>query len=166
MLRLLSPSDSELIQPVFDACTDYALVQDGQPFPANAAELEFEDLPPGFTKESKRTFAIEQPNEEVVGLIAGVRGYPKSGIWFIGLMLIVPSARSNGLGTLALAALERYARSQDDCTGVELAVLKVNHKGFQFWERHGFCHRREAPAASFGQQVHERWVLGKDLNDA
>ena len=166
MLHLLQPADFQLIQPVFDACTDYALVQDGQPFPANAAELQFEDLPAGFTTESKRIFAIEQPNGKVGGLIDGLQSYPNRATWFIGLMLIIPEARSSGLGTLALAALEHFARSQDACTEMELAVLKVNRQGLRFWERNGFCCRREAPAATFGQQVHERWVLGKHLSDA
>ena len=166
MLRLLSATDSRLIQPVFDACTDYALLQDGQPFPTNAAELEFEDLPPGFAKDSKRIFAIEQSNGGVVGLIDGMRGYPNPSIWFIGLMLMVPEARSNGLGSLALAALERFARSEDSCTEMELAVLKANSPGIRFWERNGFSRRREAPAVAFGRQVHERWVLGKHLSDA
>ena len=166
MLRLLSATDSLLIQPVFDASTDYALLQDGQPFPANAAELEFEDLPPGFAKESKRIFAIEQSNGRVVGLIDGLCGYPNPAVWFIGLMLLVPEARSTGLGSLALAAVERFARSEDTCNEMELAVLKANSPGMRFWERNGFSRRREAPGVAFGQQVHERWVLGKHLSDA
>lgn len=138
MLRLLTRADFPLIQPVFDACKDYALMQDGQPFPSDAAELEFDELPPGLVKESKRIFAIEQPERKVVGLIEGLRGYPSPTTWFIGLMLIVPETRSTGLGAVALAALEHYARSVDACTEVELAVLKVNHQGLRFWEQHGF----------------------------
>jgi succinate dehydrogenase/fumarate reductase flavoprotein subunit len=56
MLRLLTHSDSALIQPVFDACVDYALMQDGQPFSSTAAELEFEEVPSDFSTDAKRIF--------------------------------------------------------------------------------------------------------------
>lgn len=166
MLRLLTRSDSALIQPVFDACVDYALMQDGQPFGSTTAELEFDEVPPGFSTDAKRIFAIEPPHCLPVGILEGLRGYPSPNIWFIGLMLIIPSARSRGIGASALAELEDYARSVDDCTEIELAVLKVNEQGLRFWQGRGFSVRREASATAFVHRTHERWVMGKRLRDA
>ncbi len=166
MLRLLTPADSQLIQPVFDACGDYAVAQDGRRFAANAAELAFDELPPGFSKESKRIYAIEHPEGQIVGLVEGVRGYPISTLWFIGRMLIVPEARSTGIGTRAVAAIERYVESMEACSEIELAVLKINVRGLHFWTAQGFCHRRDAAAEHFGQRLHERWILGKSLRAA
>jgi GNAT superfamily N-acetyltransferase len=166
MLRLLTRSDSWLLQSVFDACSDYALMQDGQPFAPDVAQLEFDEVPAGFPTEAKRIFAIEPAHGSPVGIIEGLCGYPKPNIWFIGLMLIVPQYRRSGLGRLALDELEAHILSVDSCSEIELAVLKVNTAGLRFWERRGFALRREAPAAAFGQKTHERWVLGKRIGDA
>jgi GNAT superfamily N-acetyltransferase len=162
-LRLLARSDSPAIQPVFDACVDYALMQDGQPFSEQAAALEFGEVPAGWTTASKRIFAIEQEPGLAVGMIEGLCGYPRSDVWFIGLMLVVPAARSAGLGASAIHALERFVRCVDGCTEIELAVLKVNTPALRFWEGRGWAIRRDVPAATFGQRTHERWVLGKRL---
>ncbi len=166
MLRLLTRYDSALIQPVFDACVDYATLQDGQPFARDAAQLEFDEVPLGFSTDAKRVFAIEPSSSPPIGIIEGLRGYPSPDVWFVGLMLVVPAARSAGLGTAAVGELERYVRAMDGCSEIELAVLKSNEPGLRFWERKGFSIRREAPAAVFGQRIHERFVMGKRVCDA
>lgn len=165
MLRLLARSDSSLIQPVFDAVVDYALMQEGQPFGSTAAALEFDEVPPGISTDAKRFFAIEPTDGPPIGIIEGLRGYPSPDIWFLGLMLIIPSARSRGIGASALTELEDYVRSVNNCAEIELAVLKVNERALRFWQGSGFSLRREAAATTFGQRTHERWVLGKGLRD-
>jgi GNAT superfamily N-acetyltransferase len=166
MLRLLDRSDSALIQPVFDACEDYALMQDGQPFGGTAAALEFDEVPPGISTDAKRIFVIDPAEGPPIGIIEGLCGYPSPNILFLGLMLIIPSARSRGIGASALAELEDYVRSVDDCAEIELAVLKVNEQALRFWQGRGFLLRREAAATTSGQRTHERWVMGKGLRDA
>jgi len=99
-------------------------------------------------------------------MVEGVRGYPNSPVWFVGLMLIVPAARSAGLGRLGVAAIERFARNEEACSEMELAVLTSNLRSLRFWQAQGFIHRRNAPAAQFGQRIHGRWILGKQLRDS
>lgn len=48
------------------------------------------------------------------------------------LMLIVPEARSTGIGTRAVAAIERTVESVEACREIELAVLKINVRGLHF----------------------------------
>lgn len=163
MLRLLNRSESSRIQPVFDACVDYALMQDGRPFNESAAELEFDELPAGTPRSAKRIFAIDSMPGQTVGVIEGLCGYPGQKVWYLGLMLVVPHARSLGVGCAALRELEDYVKSVDGCEELQLAVLKENASGLRFWIRHGFAHLREAPAATFGDRIHERWVLSKRL---
>ncbi|WP_411871767.1 GNAT family N-acetyltransferase [Vulcanococcus limneticus] len=108
MLRLLSRSQSREIQPVFGACVDYALMQDGRPFNENATELEFDELPAGTPRSAKRIFAIEPTPGQPVGVVEGLCGYPSLKIWYLGLMLVVPRSRSLGIGSSALQELEDY----------------------------------------------------------
>ncbi|MFN4868259.1 MAG: GNAT family N-acetyltransferase [Cyanobium sp.] len=79
------------------------------------------------------------------------------------LMLIVPEARSTGIGKRAVAAIERTVESVEACSETELAVLKVNVRGLHFWTAQGFCHRRNAAGDHFGQRRPERWISGKSL---
>lgn len=54
----LTLKDTERLQPLYDACADYAIVEQGELPVPNAAELEFRALPPDRTAEDKFMFGL------------------------------------------------------------------------------------------------------------
>jgi len=165
MLLPLSKADAQALQPVFDACVDYAMLQDGQPFQPDAAEREFEAIPPGFPSAGKHVFGLKDSSGSLVGLLEGLAGYPSDDIWFIGLLLVVPRARGRGVGTLAFDALQQRIGAEGRYSTIRLAVLEENQAALAFWRRLGFSFLEKSPTAQFGVKFHGRHVLQRALRD-
>jgi ribosomal protein S18 acetylase RimI-like enzyme len=66
-----------------------------------------------------------------------VNGYPKPGIWFIGLLLFAPSQRRKSFGEMALKGFIKWIRSQG-AIEIRLGVVEQNISAIRFWERMGF----------------------------
>jgi GNAT superfamily N-acetyltransferase len=70
------------------------------------------DCSPGIGLENKYAIGFIDQKGIMVGLLDAVNGYPKPGIWFIGLLLFSPDHRKKGLGKKALNGFEEWILSQ------------------------------------------------------
>ena len=66
-----------------------------------------------------------------------MRDWPEVGTWALGLLLLVPESRGQGVGNRVLGELERWA-SAEGAHRLRLGVERVNERARAFWERHGY----------------------------
>jgi GNAT superfamily N-acetyltransferase len=124
--------DGERLQTLFGECADwYERAFGHPPFPAEAQSAflsGLEQVGPddkylvgAFRHQAERTEAErtgitqaqgdDSDNEaadlRLVGVLDSIRGYPKPGWWTVGLLLVTPTARRQGVGSRLLRALER-----------------------------------------------------------
>ncbi|OUL22727.1 GNAT family N-acetyltransferase [Nostoc sp. RF31YmG] len=162
MAKKLDPSDAKILQQLFEQCTDYAMMTDGHPPLSSAAADEFLALPEGKTIQDKFIFGLFTPDNTLVGMLESIRDYPDAKSWWIGLMMLAPEHRGKGLGSQFYQAYESWV-AQQEAQSVFLAVLEENQPGFAFWKKLGFEVIRLAPPQQFGNKVHQRYVLRRQV---
>ncbi len=103
--RLLRPGDEPALQKVFEAAGDYFLRIIGRPAPEpDAAEREIRACAATPGREVALLSLIE--NGEAVGALGWWRGNPEPEVALLGILLIVPEHRGQGLAREAVAGLE------------------------------------------------------------
>ncbi|MEW5867866.1 MAG: GNAT family N-acetyltransferase [Chloroflexota bacterium] len=151
-VRRLSLADSQAIQVLHDQCLDFMLLVDVHPAGPNAGAEEFEDLPPGKSQDDHFVFGIADQQDNLVGLLDAVRGYPDETTWWVGLLLLAPEVRSQGLGPIVLQGFNEFVRSTGG-QAVMLGVVEQNRRAYKFWSRIGFDFVRETEPRQFGYKT-------------
>jgi len=155
-------NDAPRLAPLYQACSDYAVLERGEPPNADSAREEFESFPPNRTDADKFVFGLKAANGEFVGLLACDRDYPQAGCWWIALLMIDQAFRGQGLGRAICNAFFRWLRSRQ-VTRVELGVLTENEPALRFWRGQGFGPVRTAGPVSIGSKRHMVQILGRPL---
>jgi RimJ/RimL family protein N-acetyltransferase len=104
-IRTLGPDDAERLQAVFRAAGDHFLTVTGRPEPEpDAAEREIRGslATPG---RDVAVFTMRDTGEDV-GAAGWWRGSPEPDVALLGMLVIAPRHRGNGLAREALGALE------------------------------------------------------------
>ncbi|MEI9431294.1 hypothetical protein [Mesorhizobium sp. Cs1299R1N3] len=79
----LAGIDASRLVPLYQACSDYVVLETGQPPNAANAKEEFESFPPNRVEADKFVFGLKTISGELVGLLACDRDYPRAGCWWI-----------------------------------------------------------------------------------
>lgn len=158
----LTGTDAGRLQELYEACADFTILVDGEPPGPQAAADDLAALPPGSRPDDKHVFGLVDATGRVVAMLEAIRDYPEPGTWWVGLMLVDPRRRRDGLGTAFSAAFERWAADQG-CRQVALGVVSANAGGLSFWRRLGFTLDRTVEAQSFGRLTHDVHVLTKPV---
>ncbi len=161
--RLLH-EDIGAIQVLYEKCLDYMLLVDGHPAGENAAEEEFQDMPPGKSLDDKCLCGIVGPQNELVGLLDAVRWYPDETTWWIGLLLLVPDVRSQGIGKKVLEGFVKYVEANGG-KAVMLGVVEENERAYLFWSRMGFEFIRRTEPRQFGNKTQTVSVMRRAVQD-
>lgn len=148
----LTPEDSGSIQTLFENCLDFMLLVDGRPAGNNAAEETFQDLPTGKSTQDKFVFGIFDRQGKLVGLLEVVREYPEITTWWIGLLLLSPETRSQGLGKQVIDGFIEYVRSNGG-QAIMLGVVEDNQRAYSFWESTCFEFVRKTEPRQFGNKT-------------
>lgn len=136
-LELLSAKNHKIVEALNEKCADFFILHDGVlPSEKDANEI-FTALPPNKNYEDKFVFGLYRPDDELVGIIDIVRDFPTLGEWTLGLMLIDPQERGNGLGKMVHEALVRRALDLG-AKSFRIGVVEENKKGFHFWSGLGY----------------------------
>jgi GNAT superfamily N-acetyltransferase len=151
-VRPLDRSEQDAVQTLMTACDDYAVMLTGKPHGPEAASDVFTSLPPGKDYTDKFVLAVDTPDKPLIGIIDAIRNYPEDGVWFIGLQLLHPAHRSQGLGEKVYEAFAEWAFSQG-CDIVRLGVVKQNERGLQFWTKVGFQEVARQPMSFAGKDT-------------
>ena len=90
------------------------------------------DCPPGIDLKNKYLIGFFDSKKSLIGLLDAINGYPKTGIWFIGLLLFIPEQRNRGLGESAIKGLENWIRPLG-AKEVRLGIVENNKAAIRFW---------------------------------
>lgn len=157
--RRLTGQDLAQLQALCDRCTDYSELTEGKPTPPDAAyNILWRDLPPQKTFDDKIVLGLSTSPEQLIGVIDIACDYPEPGIWFVGLFLLDPIVRNQGIGSRMFLALVNWA-DQLGAQQIRIAVLEENTSGLRFWQRLGFETIDKRPPQQFGNKEHARFVL-------
>jgi ribosomal protein S18 acetylase RimI-like enzyme len=134
---ILNRKDTKALQELCESCIDYYQLHGEMDVPMNAAEELFDELPPGKTGEDKIVIGLFKAEEEIIGIIETIKGYPDHDCWFIGQMMIDPKYRGQGVGHDFYKGHEAWTYSQG-AERLRLGVLQENKRAYQFWQGLGF----------------------------
>ena len=157
-VRPLTPDDIEQLQTLCDQRADYSLIVEGEPVSPTAAQELLLDGPPGKSLADKFVFGVINRRGEVVGVLEGMRDYPEECIWWIGLLLLAPTVRQQGIGHMVVDGFTGYVRSQNG-RAVMLGVVADNRRAYQFWRRLGFEEVRTTEPRQFGKKLQTVTVM-------
>ncbi len=152
-VRQLLPEDSGAIQGLWEKCLDYVLLVDGRPAGPNAGEEEFHDVPPGKSADDLFVFGIVNQQNDLIGLLDVVRWYPDETTWWIGLLVLIPEVRSQGLGQKIVQGFAEYVRASGG-HAIMLGVVEDNSLAYRFWSKLGFELNRKTEPRQFGDKTH------------
>ena len=157
----LTEDDASDVADLYSRCSDYFLLQDGEPATlADAREL-FSDVPPEKEPRDQTVFGWRGA-EGLYAVAAIVRDYPVDGTWYLGFMIVDPARRGRGVGRMIYSAVEDWAVSHG-AGEIRLAVLEHNEAGERFWRSRGFEEVRRVGPDSFKTRSHHRIELSRSL---
>lgn len=160
--KRLTPKDADILQQLYEQCAAFILLTDGLPPSPTAAREEFDDLPPGKTTEDIYIFGLFNAEQALLGMIAAVQRYPDKQTWWVGLMMLTPQARGQGLGTGFYRGFEGWVAAQGGLK-ISLTVIEENLPGLQFWQNMGFEVTHQRPPQPFKAKTHRVYVLTRLL---
>jgi ribosomal protein S18 acetylase RimI-like enzyme len=161
-LTHLTPENGPLMQALAERCADYfELVTGCPPGPAEAQAL-FTALPAGKGYEDKMVIGVFASSHELVGVLDVVRDYPELGKWYLGLLMLEPARRGQGLGERLYRAFEQWAAASG-ARAIRLSVAGQNGRAYRFWRRLGFVELERRPPARFGAKESVMIIMERAL---
>ena len=161
-MRRLYPESAGAVQTLFERCNDFNLLVDGEDVSPTSGQEIFQELPPGRSLADKFLFGVFDPTEQLVGLLEGLWGYPEAGVCWIGLLLLDPALRGQGLGRQLMVGFEDYARAQGS-QFLMLGVVEENPRAYTFWSSLGFELVHQTKPRRFGNKLQKVLVMRKIL---
>jgi GNAT superfamily N-acetyltransferase len=156
--RRLTPDDAPILQQLLDQCADYTEIVEGMGVSPTAAQELFQELPPGRSFSDKLVVGIFNREGKMTGVLDGIRNYPEENIWWIGLLVLAPDIRHQGMGRKIAEGFVRQA--QTHCgRAVMLGVVEDNRRAYRFWSRNGFELVRKTDPRTFGKKVQSVFVM-------
>lgn len=129
-INLLSLKNNKIVQKLCEKCSDYYILHGGVlPSKEDINEI-FTALPPNKNYEDKFVLGIYN-FDELVGIVDIIKDFPTDGEWMLGLMLIDPARRSNGLGKIVHSALVTWAINLG-AKSFRIGVIEDNYNGIRF----------------------------------
>lgn len=141
-MKSLSLEDNESVEKLCEKCSDYYLLHAGVLPSKKEIDEIFIVLPPNKNHEDKFVLGIYGLYSELVGIVDIVKDFPDNGEWMLGLMLIEPKERGNGLGKIVHKALIEWA-TNFGAKSFRIGVIEDNHKGANFWSSLGYTKIKE-----------------------
>jgi ribosomal protein S18 acetylase RimI-like enzyme len=130
------------LQRLIEECSDYYEMTTGHPpGPAEAQSTYLVHAPGKAGHEDRLLLGLREAGE-FIGLLDGVRDWPETGTWTIGLVLLAPRARGTGRAS-RMAAHVLDALRADGTAAVRAPVETVNRAAQSFVERLGFVRQEE-----------------------
>lgn len=136
--QLHPAEDESCLQAFLELCSDYYDLHEGRPTPRDAARHELSAVPDGRSVADLRVIGMTAADGDLVAVVQLVRDYPAQGDWWIGMLLVVPSERSRGVGALLFGHVLKLVRAEGGRT-LQLVVSSRNPRAQRFWDRLGFA---------------------------
>jgi RimJ/RimL family protein N-acetyltransferase len=147
---------------VVDAAPEYSRLTSGAHPEPNAAASIFEARPPGKTYEDKYVLAVCL-DENPVGIVDLIRGYPLPGTAMLGLLILAERYQGAGLGRRAYMLVEQFVRTWPEVERVRIGVIETNAKVLPYWQQMGFKPTGETRPYAAGAVVSRVILLERNL---
>jgi ribosomal protein S18 acetylase RimI-like enzyme len=157
------PEELRALQRVIESDEDYALRVTGHPpGPADALSTLLV-VPEGTSPDDKVVFGV-WVNDELVGILDLLLGYPDPETVFVGLLLIDRSRQGQGIGAAAWQALERQMLPRWPWVRrLRLGVVRTNEQVLGFWRRLGFVETGEVRPWRYDKLCSETVLMDKPV---
>jgi GNAT superfamily N-acetyltransferase len=165
-IRPLTPdTDRALVDAFFQGSADYIrLERDEDPSP-EVTDAFFNEAPPGGDPATSLRLGLFKPGQMEPDLVAIAElafGYPTATDAYLGLLMVAPTARGSGAGSLLLHQLEQRARERG-MQNMYLSVLEANPRARAFWQREGFSIAIANRPITLGAKTQLTHRMGKPL---
>lgn len=127
------------------ACSDFFSLVEGRPGGAETAAELLAPLPDNLARATHHRFGIRR-NDRLDAVVELLEGHPAPTEWFVGLLLLHPDARGDGLGAVVWDSVRAWMVARRGSVAW-LIVQKQNPGARRFWERHGFTVHSELTIA-------------------
>jgi GNAT superfamily N-acetyltransferase len=162
-VRPLAADQVPLLQTLFDANRGYFHTVNGRPAAPDAAQLEFDELPPPHLPFRQRWVAgVFGDGGVLLGTLVLVADLGAGGVWHIALLLVDQAQHGSGLAAQVLAALQVWAHGQG-AQWLRLGVVVGNLRAQRFWRRQGFIATRLRRGIDTGGRLNDLEVMVKPL---
>ncbi len=141
-IEILTNDDLLMLQVLLEKCSDYLTFQDEEPVKLSEAQDLFKARPDGVVDKDKVIFGIFNDQKQLVGVFDLIKSFSGQRTLSLGLMLIDPVSRRQGIGNKAYNLLEEWAIYKQ-FNKVRLGVLFGNEKGLRFWKSMGYTSTEE-----------------------
>jgi GNAT superfamily N-acetyltransferase len=163
--REITGSEVPEVQRLYENNPGYFLAVHGRPPGDDAAQREFDHLPPDHLSYTRRWFAgLYNRSDVLIGVAVVVSDLAAPGVWHIAFFLIATELHGAGAASEIFAALEAWA-SQSGARWLRLGVVRGYARPERFWRKHGFQEVRFRIDPSLGEGVAMR-VLVKSVSTA
>ncbi|AMC93619.1 hypothetical protein AOC36_06350 [Erysipelothrix larvae] len=134
--KRLTLSDVNDVQALCVSCTDFSMLVDGVAPSEDAGLKILSDLPKGKKAEDKYVFGVYREHD-LIAIIDLIKDYPTQDTWMLGLLMIHPDDRKQGLGHACSQSVERYVKDLGG-TSIKIGVVQNNTIAKAFWEKAGY----------------------------
>ena len=163
MIKLISVNNDKLKQEVLDIYigNDYYFNKILN-IPQNITNVEQDitNIPDGVQK-SQKNYRLVSFNDEILGAVDYITGYPEKNTIFIGLLIIKNNKHRQGFGEKIFNYLEDLFKSEGFLK-LRLGVIANNEIGFSFWKKQNFK-EIERKVLKFGNSEKEVIVMEKKI---
>jgi len=126
-----------MLQRVLESAPRYFINTSGKTASANAGQETIDTLPPNTDLKDKQVYGIYF-QDEMIGCVDLVRGYPNSKTAMLGLLLLNENFQGQGIGAFAFREIERVVFQWPGFEKIRISVLKNNEGVTPFWVKLGF----------------------------
>ena len=135
-IKYLSAENNKIVEKLCEKCSGYYILHDGILPSKEQIDEIFTALPPNKNYEDKFILGIYK-FDELVGIVDIIKDFPTIGEWMLGLMIIEPEERGNGLGKIVHEALIGWA-IDFGAKSFRIGVIEYNYNGIKFWSSLGY----------------------------
>lgn len=151
-IKLLSCDDEKNIQALCERCFDFSMLIEGRLPQKHAGREILFDLPPNKELKDKYVFGVYAGNNYLIAVIDLIKDYKVHGEWTMGLMMIDPNNRGNGLGK----KLHEYVKTwvyESQGKILKIGVVEENYRAYKFWREIGYM-EADRVKAKYGNKEH------------
>jgi RimJ/RimL family protein N-acetyltransferase len=136
-------------------------MEGGSPSPTAALD-EFTAIPEGKSLDDKYMLGIFDAQDELIGLIEGMRNYPEDGSWWVGLIMLAPAHRCKGLLYPLARGFEQWVAMQG-MNYVMGSVVEANRKVLRLWQQMGFEVIHQVEREQLNPKSHSLYVIRRKV---
>lgn len=163
IITLDAKADYKRVADLMHRASDYVQMETGKANNPGFVHSALTDSPPNCGPDDIFLRGLERPDGTLAGFAGSIRHFPEQGHWYMGLLILDPNVRRQGLGYTAAKHVINEARA-DGAPCIRIAVLDVKKGARTFWDKLGFEHERTVRADPKGDG-HKRHVLKLNLEE-